>query len=124
MRGSPPVQWRWVERYAAQFRACDVGAGDVAVVLAETTSRPEGVATARLALETLGAAVVDVQVTTPPNPGPVPIRSTGASQALQGNPAALAALRAADFIADCTVEGLLHAPTNPRPMPSATWAGA
>ncbi|MGI9622168.1 MAG: peptidase M29 [Acidimicrobiales bacterium] len=104
------VQWRWVQRYAEQFRACRVGPGQTAVVLSETTSRPEVVETSRLALETVGAAVVDVKVTTPPNPGPVPIRSTGASQALQGNKAALAALAAADFVADCTVEGLLHAP--------------
>lgn len=104
------TQWRWVERYATQFRACEVGPGQTAVVLAETTSRPEVVATARLALETLGVAVADVVVTTPANPGPVPIRSTGASQALAGNRAVLAALRAADFVADCTVEGLLHAP--------------
>ena len=40
----------------------------------------------------------------------MPIRSTGASQAIAGNKAAIAALRAADFVADCTVEGLLHAP--------------
>jgi 2,5-dihydroxypyridine 5,6-dioxygenase len=53
---------------------------------------------------------VDVVVTTPPNPGPLPIRSTGASVALAANPAALGALTNADFIVDCTVEGLLHAP--------------
>ena len=103
-------QWRWVERYAQQFRACLVGPGQTAVVLSETTSRPEVVETARLALETLGADVVDVVATTPANPGPVPIRSTGASQAIGGNTAVIAALRAADFVADCTVEGLLHAP--------------
>ena len=103
------TQWRWVERYAQQFKACEVKQGDIAVVLAETTSNPVVASTARLALETLGAAVIDVVLTTPPNPGPVPIRSTGASQALQNNRSAIAALSAADFIADCTVEGLLHA---------------
>ncbi len=104
------TEWRWVERYAQQFRACEVAAGDVAVVLSETTSRPIIVETARLALESLGVAAVHVAVPTPPNPGPVPIRSTGASQALAGHPAALAALSTASFIVDCTVEGLLHAP--------------
>lgn len=104
------LEWRWVARYAEQFEACKVAPGDSAVVLAESTSRHEVTATARLALEHLGAHVVDVVLTTPPNPGPLPIRSTGASQALQGHPSALAALAAADFVADCTVEGLLHAP--------------
>ena len=46
----------------------------------------------------------------PPTRSPVPIRSTGASQALAGNRAAIAALAAADLVIDCTVEGLLHAP--------------
>jgi 2,5-dihydroxypyridine 5,6-dioxygenase len=68
------------------------------------------VRTARLAAESLGGRVVDVVVPTPPSRHPVPIRSTGASQALAGNPAALAALSAADLVIDCTVEGLLHAP--------------
>ena len=104
------TQWRWVERYAEQFNACRVDRGDVAVVLTETMSNPAVASTARLALETLGASVIDVVLTTPPNPGPVPIRSTGASQALQDNRSAIAALSAADFVADCTVEGLLHAP--------------
>ena len=104
------TEWRWIARYAEQFRACAVTEGVTAVVLSESRSRPVVVETARLALGSLGAAVVDVVVPTPANPGPLPIRSTGASQALAGHPAALGALTAADFVADCTVEGLLHSP--------------
>ena len=104
------TEWRWVERYAEQFRACGIEPGETAAVLSETTSRPVVVQTARMALESLGAAVIDVVATTPSNPGPVPIRSTGASQALQGHRGAVAALSAVDFVADCTVEGLLHSP--------------
>lgn len=104
------TEWAWVARYAEQFRACEVSPGMTVVVLSESRSRPVVVETARLALASIGAAVIDVVVPTPINPGPVPIRSTGASQALAGNSAALGALTAADFVADCTVEGLLHAP--------------
>ena len=104
------IESAWVRRYAEQFEACELAPSETAVVLSETRSRPEIVQTARLALSLCGAAPVDVVVTTPPNPGPVPIRSTGASVALAGNPAALGALANADFIVDCTVEGLLHAP--------------
>ncbi len=105
-----PTEWAWVERYAEVFAASAVTTGETAVVLSETRSRPAVVATARLALQYLGARVVDVVVPTPANPGPVPIRSTGASVALTGQHAAVAACAAADFVADCTVEGLLHAP--------------
>ena len=104
------VESAWVRRYAEQFEACGLAQTETAVVLSETRSRTEIVATARLALSLCGVAPVDVVVTTPPNPGPLPIRSTGASVALAGNAAALGALTNADFVVDCTVEGLLHAP--------------
>ncbi len=104
------AQWRWVKRYAEQFEACELQPGEVAVLLHEASSSPLIVETARLALEMLGAAVVDVRMPTPANPGPLPIRSTGASQALAGNRSAIAACATADFVVDCTAEGLLHAP--------------
>ncbi len=100
----------WIARYAQQFEACGVSAGEAAVVLSETGSRESIVRTAVLALEELGVGVAELVLSTPVNPGPLPIRSTGASQAIDGHPAVLAALAGADFVADCTVEGLLHAP--------------
>lgn len=104
------IESAWVRRYAEQFEACKLAPTEIAVVLSETRSRREIVATARMALSLCGVDPVDVVVTTPPNPGPLPIRSTGASVALAANPAALGALINADFVVDCTVEGLLHAP--------------
>jgi 2,5-dihydroxypyridine 5,6-dioxygenase len=44
---------------------------------------------------------------------PVPVRSTRASDALQSLGPVVDALAACGFIADCTVEGLLHAPELP-----------
>ena len=99
--------------FREQVRACALQEGEVVAVLAESGSRQALVEGARLAAEDLGARVVTVTVPTPLNPGPVAIRSTGASVALQGNPAAIAALKAADLVLDCTIEGLLHAPELP-----------
>lgn len=104
------AEWRWVNRYAEQFRACNLQPGEVAVLLSEAASSPRIVETARLALEMTGAAVADIRMPTPPNPGPLPIRSTGASQALAGHRSAVAACATADFVVDCTAEGLLHSP--------------
>lgn len=104
------AEWRWVNRYAEQFTACELRRGEIAVLLHEAASSPRIVETARLALEMLGASVADVRMPTPANPGPLPIRSTGASQALAGHRGAVAACATADFVVDCTVEGLLHAP--------------
>jgi 2,5-dihydroxypyridine 5,6-dioxygenase len=79
-------------------------------VLSESQSRSVLVETARLAAQSLGGRVFDVVVPTPESQHVVPIRSTGASQALAGNPAVIAALSTANLVIDCTVEGLLHAP--------------
>jgi 2,5-dihydroxypyridine 5,6-dioxygenase len=50
----------------------------------------------------------------------VPVRSTGASQALQRNAAVIRALSACEIIIDCTVEGLLHAPETPELLAAGT----
>ena len=104
------VEWHWVERFAQQFALCGLDATESVVSLAETASRPELVETAWLAAQSSGAACARVVLPTPPNRGPVPIRSTGASVAIQGHAPTIAALQAADFVVDCTVEGLLHSP--------------
>lgn len=104
------TEWRYVEAFRAHFQRCGLVAGEVVTVLHETQSRAVLVETARLAAQSLGGRVSEVVVPTPASAHPVPIRSTGASQALAGNPAVLAALCASGLVVDCTVEGLLHAP--------------
>ena len=101
---------RWLHVFGEHLARCALRPDEVVAVLSESASRPLLVETARIAAQLHGARVVDVVVPTPPNPHPVPIRSTGASQAIAGNRAAIAALAAADLVLDCTVEGLLHAP--------------
>lgn len=104
------IQWRHIEAFRQHFLRCGLDDGDEVVVLSEDASRAELVDTARLAAGSLGANVVDIVVRTPRSRHPVPIRSTGASQALAGNQAIVNALAAVDLVLDCTVEGLLHAP--------------
>lgn len=106
----PVVQWRYVRTFADHLTRCALHDGETVAVLSETDSRPVLVETARLASQSLGASVFDLRVATPAQTHAVPVRSTGASQALAGNRAVIAALREADLVIDCTVEGLLHAP--------------
>lgn len=103
------AEWRWIQRFARQLELCQLSPGELCVVLSESGSRPENVQSALLAAQSLGAETFQVVMPTPANPGPVPLRSTGTSLALQQNPAAIAALCRAEFVIDCTVEGLLHA---------------
>jgi 2,5-dihydroxypyridine 5,6-dioxygenase len=104
------TEWRFIRAFAAHFERCGLNAGEKVAILSESQSRPSLVETARLAAQSLGGRVFDVVVPTPPSVHAVPIRSTGASQAIAGHPAVIAALAASDLVVDCTVEGLLHSP--------------
>jgi 2,5-dihydroxypyridine 5,6-dioxygenase len=104
------VQWKWVECFAGVFARCGVKPGEVAAILSESQSRAINVELAELALESLGATVFHISLPTPRLSAPVPVRSTGASHALQGIAPVVESLAKCGFIADLTVEGLLHAP--------------
>lgn len=104
------TEWRFIAAFAAHFRRCALHEGETVAILSESQSRASLVTTARLAAQSLGGRVFDIVVPTPPSAHPVPIRSTGASQAIAHHPAVIAALAGSDLVIDCTVEGLLHAP--------------
>lgn len=108
------IEGKWIDLFAGVFARCKVGAGDACAILSESQSRALNVQLAELGLARLGARPFHVIVPTPPQTAPVPIRSTGASQALQGLAPVLAALSSARFVADCTVEGLMHAAELPQ----------
>ena len=104
------TEWRFVAAFAAHFQRCGLHEGEKVAILSESQSRGSLVTTARLAAQSLGGRVFDLVVPTPPSAHPVPIRSTGASQAIAHHDAVIAALASSDLVIDCTVEGLLHAP--------------
>jgi 2,5-dihydroxypyridine 5,6-dioxygenase len=104
------TEWRFIRAFSAHFQRCGLSDGEKVAILSESQSRPSLVETARLAAQSLGGRVFDVVVPTPPSAHAVPIRSTGASQAIAGHPSVIAALAASDLVIDCTVEGLLHSP--------------
>lgn len=54
-----------------------------------------------------------IQMPTPRQTAPVPVKSTGTSWAIQQNRAVIEALKRVEVIVDCTVEGLIHAPEWP-----------
>ena len=107
------IEAKWIDAFASVFTLCKVNAGDAVAVLCESQSREVNVQLALLALARLGAVPCQVTVPTPRQTAPVPVRSTGASQALHGQRAALAALKASSLVVDLTLEGLLHAPQLP-----------
>jgi 2,5-dihydroxypyridine 5,6-dioxygenase len=107
------IEGKWIDVFTEVFEACAVRAGDAAAILSETQSRALNVHLAELALLRLGARPFHVVLPTRRNPHPVPVRSTGASEAIGGLAPVVAALGQAGFVVDCTVEGLMHAAETP-----------
>ena len=107
------IEGKWIDAFCEVFARCAVGPGDTAAILSETQSRALNVHLAELALLRLGARPFHIVVPTARNRHPVPVRSTGASEAIGGLAPVIGALGQAGFVVDCTLEGLMHAPEAP-----------
>jgi 2,5-dihydroxypyridine 5,6-dioxygenase len=115
-----PLHAHWIDLFAETFALCGVKPGEVCAVLSETRTRPELPKLSELALQRLGAQVFHLCLPARRQAVPVPVRSTGASDAIGGMGPVVQALAGCGFIADCTVEGLMHA----RELPQILAAGA
>jgi 2,5-dihydroxypyridine 5,6-dioxygenase len=107
------IEGKWIDTFVAILERSAVRRGEDAVILSETQSRALSVQLAELALARVGARAFHLVMPTPPQPVAVPVRSTGASVALAGNPVAVAALAGAGVVVDLPVEGLMHARETP-----------
>ncbi len=107
------IEAKWIDAFCEIFGRCAVKSGDTAAILSETQSRALNVHLSELALLRMGAKPFHVIVPTPRNRQIVPIRSTGASEAIQRLAPVVAALQQAGFVVDCTIEGLMHAVETP-----------
>lgn len=114
------IEPQWVGAFEAVLRLCKAAPGETVCLLAESQSRPLNLDLADLAAHRLGCRPYRLVVTSPPQSAPVPVRSTGASRALQGHPSVLAALKASSLVLDLTLEGLLHAPELKEVLTSGT----
>src|SRR5215207_2937526 len=107
---SDRIEAKWIDAFCEIFERCAVKRGDTAAILSETQSRALNVHLAELALLRLGARPFHIVMPTPRNRHPVPLRSTGASEAIGRLSPVIGALGQAGFVVDCTVEALMHAP--------------
>ncbi len=108
------LQAKWIDMFVHAFALCGVKAGDVCAVLSESQTRAELPQLSELALARLGARPFHVVLLGRALTAPVPVRSTGASDAIGQIEPVVQALAGSVFIADCTVEGLQHAIELPR----------
>lgn len=115
-----PIEGKWIDAFRRVLELCDLKAGDLAAVLSETQSRRVNVQLAELAAMAIGARVYHVVLPTPRQSAPVPIRSTGATDVIQGIEPVIGALGGATLVVDTTLEGMLHA----RELPAVLKGGA
>ena len=108
------IEGKWIDCFAEVFGRCGVAAGDPAAILSETQSRPVNVELAELALARLGARAFHVVVPSPRLSAPVPVRSTGASDALQHLGPVVGALAQSAFVVDSPSRDCCTPPSCPR----------
>ena len=107
------VEPQWIDAFARVLELCWVARGDAVAVLSERQARPVNVELASLAAARLGARWFHLQLATPAQAAKAPVRSPGASDAVQNIGPVVAALAASNLVVDLTVEGMLHAPELP-----------
>lgn len=107
------IEHRWLAAFRRTLELCALSAQEVVGIVTESQSRRVNVELAELAVQALGATPVRIRVPSPALAAPAPVRSTGASDALQQLAPVVAALQRCHLVIDCTVEGLLHAPELP-----------
>ncbi|HEY0525351.1 MAG TPA: 2,5-dihydroxypyridine 5,6-dioxygenase [Stellaceae bacterium] len=107
------IEAKWIDAFARVMELSALRPGETVALLSETQSRAVNVRLAELAAARLGGRVFHVVLPTPPQRAPVPVRSTGASDAVQNIAPVVAALAASNLVVDLTVEGMLHAPELP-----------
>ncbi len=108
------IEGKWIDTFCSVFSLCNVAAGEPVAILSESQSRSLNVNLTELALLRLGARPFHIVLPSPPQTAPVPVRSTGASVAVQGLEPVIGALASSGLVVDCTVEGMLHAPELPK----------
>src|SRR5258707_3802210 len=111
---SDRIEGKWIDLFAEVFALCKVARDEPCAILSESQSRTLTVHLAELALDRLGARPFHVIVPTARQTAPVPVRSTGASTALQYQAPALITLAASSLVAEFTIVGLMHAGVLPQ----------
>ena len=114
------IEGKWIDSFADVFAMCAVAEGEEVAILSETQSRDINVQLSELALLRLGAKPFHIVVPSPKQAVGVPVRSTGASDAIQHNSAVIDGLASSKMVIDCTVEGLLHAAELPAILKGGT----
>ena len=99
------IEGKWLGSFRRVFALNGIGKGTTVALIYETQSRPVLAHLSELALYDLGADFCMLKMVSPPQTAPVPVKGTGTSLAIQGNRAAIEAMKQCAIVVDCTVRG-------------------
>jgi 2,5-dihydroxypyridine 5,6-dioxygenase len=117
---SERIEEKWIAAFARVLELSQLKQGESVAILSETQSRAVNVQLAELAALRLGARAFHLVLPTPRQGAKVPVRSTGASDAVQRLAPVVSALAGSALVMDLTVEGMLHAPELPEILGGGT----
>ena len=100
---------KWIAAFRRALALNGIKPGCEVALVAESQSRPVLVQLCEIALYDLGARFHTITLPTPEQTAPVPVKSTGASNAIAGLRPVVEALKRVEVVVDVTVEGLIHA---------------
>ena len=107
------IEGKWLASFRRVFDLCGIENGTNIAIVSESQSRPVLCQLAELASYDSGASFYTIVLPTPEQTAPVPVKSTGSSDAIQHKRPVIEALKHSEIIIDVTVEGLVHAPEMP-----------
>ena len=102
------IEGKWIASFKRALSLNGVKSGTKLVVLAESQSRPVLIKLASLACYELNAEYSTIVLPTPEQTAVVPVKSTGACNAIMQKRHVIEALKHIEIIVDVTVEGLIH----------------
>ena len=102
------TEGKWVASFRRVLKLNGIGKGTDVAIVSESQSRPVLGQLCMLALYDLEANYSMIHLPTPEQTALVPVKSTGASNAIAGKRHVIEALKRVEVVVDVTVEGLIH----------------
>ncbi|MGI9357053.1 MAG: peptidase M29, partial [Rhizobiaceae bacterium] len=114
------AEGKWIASFRRALALNGITQGTQIAIVMESQSRPVLQQLAAIACDDLGADYSTILLPTPAQSAPVPVKSTGTSNAIANKRHVIEALKHVEIVVDVTVEGLLHAEEWPEIEESGT----
>jgi 2,5-dihydroxypyridine 5,6-dioxygenase len=114
------IQNYWVESFLTLIGLCKIKTNESIIVLTETRSRELNVIILEQAIKKIGLEFIKIEIPSKPYLIDPIVKSTGASNILDGNDVYIKKLKESDIIFDLTKEGLMHSKQTKEILSSGT----